>query len=147
MVRLVPFAEAMKTVLAGTHGDALVPSSRLRNERSEARRRTKRMPRARYLAVRQWGLRMLKPRTMLRIAVAGLAIDPLIGASTLAPNAPLLPEWPQFVLRPLIFVVRFSSVLRFTSDRGRPKWQELLRGLPPGIIVAFIVCSSSHGWS
>jgi hypothetical protein len=34
MVRLVPFAEAMKTVLAGAHGDALVPSSRLRNERS-----------------------------------------------------------------------------------------------------------------
>ncbi len=97
------------------------------------------MPPARYLAVRQSGLRMLKPRTMLRVAVAGLAIDLLIAASTLAPNAPLLPQWPQFVLFPLIFVVHFSSVLRFTSDRGRPKWRELRRGLPPGTIVAFIV--------
>jgi hypothetical protein len=64
---------------------------------------------ASYLALRQWGLRTLKPKTMLRIAVAGLAIDLLVAASTLAPDAPLLPQWPQFVLLPLICVVHFSS--------------------------------------
>jgi hypothetical protein len=104
------------------------------------------MPPSRYLAVRQRGLRTLKPKPMLRIAVAGLAMDLLIAASTLAPDAPLLPQWPQFVLFPLIFVVHFSSVLRFTLERGRPNWRELLRGLRPALSSRSSSCSSSPGW-
>jgi hypothetical protein len=76
---------------------------------------------------------------MFRISVAGVALDLLIAASTLAPGAPVVPQWPQFVLFPLIFVVHFSSVLRLTSDRGRLRWREFLAGLPPALILGFIV--------
>jgi hypothetical protein len=97
------------------------------------------MPPHGFDAVRHWGLRTLKPDTMLRLSVVGLALDLLIAASTLVPGAPLVPEWPQFVLFPFIFVVHFSSVLRLTCERGRFRWREFLAGLPPVLVVGFTV--------
>jgi hypothetical protein len=88
-------------------------------------------------AMRAWALRALKPETMLRVSVAGLMLDLLIAASTLAPGAPVVPQWPQFVLFPLIFIVQFSSVLRLTSAGGRPRWRDVVAGVPPVLVVAF----------
>lgn len=89
--------------------------------------------------MREWGLRNLKPEAMLRLSVAGLALELLIASSTLAPNAPVVPQWPQFLLFPLIFVVHFSSVLRLSSESGRPRWRELLAGVPPVAAAAFVI--------
>jgi hypothetical protein len=105
------------------------------------------MSRRRYDALRAWGLRTLKTETVLRISVVGMTIDLLIAASTLAPGAPLVPQWPQFVLFPLIFVVHFSSVLRLTPERrgwreslnGLSRGWELLKDLPPALVLGFIV--------
>lgn len=97
------------------------------------------MPTPRFVAVRRWGLRTFKRHTMLRLSGACLVIELLIAASTLAPDAPLLPQWPQFVLLPLVFVVHLSSVLRVTPETGRPRWRQFLTGLPPVVIVGFIL--------
>jgi hypothetical protein len=76
---------------------------------------------------------------MLRVSAACVTVELLIAASTLAPEAPLVPQWPQFLLFPLVFVIHFSSVLRLTTDRRRPRWRELLTGLPPALLLAFII--------
>jgi hypothetical protein len=68
-----------------------------------------------------------------------VALDLLIAASTLAAGAPLVPQWPQFVLFPFIFVVHFSSVLRLMSERGRFQWRGFLTGLPPVVVGGFVV--------
>jgi hypothetical protein len=100
-----------------------------------------------FLRIRAWGLRTFKQGTMFRLSVACVCIELLIAASTLAPDAPLLPQWPQFLLFPLIFVVHFSSVLRITPERGG--WRESLNGLvrgwafvrelPPLLVIGFVV--------
>lgn len=103
-------------------------------------------PRSRYKAhaetgvivVREWGLRILKPKAMLRLSVAGLALELLIASSTLAPNAPVVPQWPQFLLFPLIFVVHLSSVLRLNPERPL-RWRELLAGVPPVAAAALVI--------
>jgi hypothetical protein len=95
------------------------------------------MMRGSYDSLRARGLRTLKPETMLRLSSAGMTLDLLIAASTLAPSAPLVPQWPQFVLFPLIFVVHFSSVLRLAAADGRLRWRDLLAGVPPLISVGF----------
>lgn len=87
-----------------------------------------------YDELRAWGLGKLK-ETMLRISVLGMTLDLLIAASTLLPGAPVVPQWPQFVLFPFIFVVHFSSVLRLTPKRGRLRWRDLVAGVPPAIGV------------
>ena len=96
------------------------------------------MPTPGFGAVRRWALKTFKPQAMLRLSGACLAIALLIAASTLARDAPLLPQWPQFVLPPFVFVVHFSSVLRLTSETGRPRWREVVAGLPPVLVLAFI---------
>jgi hypothetical protein len=100
------------------------------------------MPTPWYAAVRKRGLRTLKPDTMFRLSAVCVVVELLIAASTLAPDAPLVPQWPQFVLFPVIFVVHFSSVLRLTPERGRLRWRQMLAGLtelPVALVVAFIV--------
>lgn len=62
--------------------------------------------------MRAWVRRKLPKETMFRLSVGGLGIDLLIAASTLAPGAPLVPQWPQFVLFPVAIVVQFSSMAR-----------------------------------
>jgi hypothetical protein len=92
----------------------------------------------RYDELRGWGLRTLKAETMLRVSVVCMTADLAIAASTLAPNAPLVPQWPQFVLFPLIFVVHFSSVLRLKPTPSRRlRWRDQVAGLPPWLGVAF----------
>jgi hypothetical protein len=84
---------------------------------------------------------------MFRLSVACVCVELLIAASTFAPAAPVLPQWPQFLLFPLIFVVHFSSVLRVRPERrGWPgALNGLLRGwafvkeLPPVLVIGFIV--------
>jgi hypothetical protein len=95
------------------------------------------MPSGRHDMLRVWGLRTLKPEMMLRLSLAGLALDLLIAASTLAPGAPLIPQWPQFVLFPPIFVVHFSSVLRLAPVAGRFRWRDLVAGPPPVVGLGF----------
>jgi hypothetical protein len=95
------------------------------------------MQRRRYDALRAWGLRTLTPETMLCVSVAGMTLDLLIAASTFAPGAPLVPQWPQFVLVPLIFVVHFSSVLRLARGGGRFRWRDLVAGVPPVLGLGF----------
>jgi hypothetical protein len=95
-----------------------------------------------FLRVREWGLRTFKQGTMLRLSVACVCVELLIAASTLAPDAPVLPQWPQFLLFPLIFVVHFSSVLRVTPERGLLRFRQLLdsiTGLPPALVIGFLV--------
>lgn len=96
----------------------------------------------RYDALRAWGLRTLSPEAMLRVSAAGMTLDLLIAATTLAPNAPLVPQWPQFTVFPVIFVVHFSSVLRLAPAGGRHRWRDLVAGVPPvlglGFGVAFV---------
>jgi hypothetical protein len=78
---------------------------------------------------------------MLRLSAACVCVELLIAASTLAPDAPVVPQWPQFLLFPLIFVVHFSSVLRVTPERGWLRFRQLLdglTGLPPGLVIAFV---------
>jgi hypothetical protein len=78
---------------------------------------------------------------MLRVSVAGMTLDLLIAATTLAPAAPLVPQWPQFVLFPLIFVVHFSSVLRLAPAGGRFRWRDLVAGVPPVLGLGFgVLC-------
>ena len=74
---------------------------------------------------------------MLRVSMAGMTLDLFIAATTLAPGAPLVPQWPQFVLFPLIFVVHFSSVLRLTPVGGRFRWRDLVAGVPPALGLGF----------
>jgi hypothetical protein len=79
---------------------------------------------------------------LLCVSVAGMTLDLLIAATTLAPDAPLLPQWPQFILFPLIFVVHFSSVLRLARGAGRFRWRDLVAGVPPvlglGLGILFV---------
>jgi hypothetical protein len=72
---------------------------------------------------------------MLTISVIGVTADLLIALSTLAPSAPLIPQWPQFVLLPFIFVVGFSSILRLTPVVGhdRLRWRDLVAGVPSAL--------------
>jgi len=93
----------------------------------------------RYESLRAWGLRTLKPGTMFRISVVGMTVVLLIAVSTLAPGAPVIPQWPEFVLFPFIFVVHFSSVLRLTPTRGRFRWRDQFVGIPPIFVAAFFV--------
>jgi hypothetical protein len=107
------------------------PASRLLVTQHACAADTEPMQSGRYDSLRAWGLRTLKPETMLRLSLAGMTLDLLIAASTLAPGAPLVPQWPQFVLFPLIFVVHFSSVLRLAPAGGRLRWRDLVAGLSP----------------
>jgi hypothetical protein len=92
------------------------------------------------VSLREWGLETLRPGMMLRLSVAGLAVELLIAARTLAPGAPLLPQWPQFLLVPLIFVIHFSSILRVqSSGRRRLRWRELAAEVPPVFVAAAVV--------
>jgi hypothetical protein len=71
-----------------------------------------------------------------------LAVDLLIAASTLAPGAPLLAQWPEFVLFPLAIIVNFSSVMylrRYSGRRGRVRWREFVEGLPRELVISFVV--------
>jgi hypothetical protein len=101
------------------------------------------MRNARY-QLRAWGL-ALRPGTMLRLSCVCLVAELLIAASTLAPGAPVVPQWPMFVLFPLVFVVHFSSVLRLAPEqRGRRlslsglRW-DVVRQLPPILVGGFII--------
>lgn len=76
---------------------------------------------------------------MLRVSVLGLVLELFIAASTLLPGAPAVPQWPQFVLFPFIFVVHFSSVLRLAPTGGRFRWRDQVVGVPPVLIIAFFV--------
>ncbi len=135
MPETVPFDDALWAVLAG----AVAERSRRGSSGSRPRSRYGVRAETRVLVVREWGLRNLKPEAMLRLSVAGLALELAIAASTLAPEAPVVPQWPQFLFFPLIFVVHFSSVLRLSSEGGRPRWRELLTGAPPVAVAAFVV--------
>src|SRR5580693_8313127 len=85
------------------------------------------------VSLREWGLETLRPGMMLRLSVAGLAVELLIAARTLAPGAPLLPQWPQFLLVPLIFVIHFSSILRAVVGPSSPSLARAGRRGPAGV--------------
>jgi energy-coupling factor transporter transmembrane protein EcfT len=72
---------------------------------------------------------------MFVISVTCMTIDLLIAASTLAPGAPVVPQWPQFALFPLIFVIGFSGII-FNARRGV---RTLFRGMPPAMTIGFVV--------
>lgn len=93
-----------------------------------------------YVSLREWGLETLRPGMMLRLSAVGLAVELLIAASTLAPGAPVLPQWPQFVLVPLIFVIHFSAILRVqASGRRRLRWREMVAEVPPVFVAAAVI--------
>jgi hypothetical protein len=92
----------------------------------------------RYEALSAWGLRTFKQQTMFRVSLAGLVLDLLIGASTFLPGAPVIPQWPEFVLFPFIFVVHFSSILRLNAVGKRPRFRDMVSGLPPLAIIGFV---------
>lgn len=75
---------------------------------------------------------------MFVMSVTCLTIDLLIAASTLAPGAPVVPQWPQFALFPLIFVVGFSGIL-FNARRDWTSVRTLFRDAPPAMTIAFVV--------
>jgi hypothetical protein len=94
-----------------------------------------------YIGLRAWGLRTFKQQTMLWLSLGCLVVDLLIAASTLAPGAPVVPQWPQFLLFPIALVVHFSSILRATPERGRLGWRQFLSflaGAPTALLTAFI---------
>ena len=75
---------------------------------------------------------------MFVISVTCMAIDLLIAASTLAPGAPVVPQWPQLALFPLIFVIGFSGII-FNARPGRTNVRTLFRGMPPAVTIGFVV--------
>lgn len=80
---------------------------------------------------------------IVRIAVFGLAVDLAIALSTLLPSAPVIPQWPQFLLFPLIFVIHFRTVS--VSVKRRLKPNDILRRVPRLVAGAFM-CLFLGAW-
>lgn len=62
------------------------------------------------------------------VAVSGLSGDLLIALTTVLPGAPLLPQWPQFVLFPFSFITTSAAVPALHARRVR--LTEVVNGLP-----------------
>jgi hypothetical protein len=75
------------------------------------------------------------PRRVVWIAaVVGLSADLIIALTTVLPDAPLLPQWPEFAVFPFLFVVHLRTVLVF---RGRKAgFREMFDPLPRPIYLA-----------
>jgi hypothetical protein len=75
----------------------------------------------------------------LRLSAFGLAAELAIALTTVLPNAPVVPQWPVFLLFPGIFVVHLRSVRVLSRRRGRRlNVRELLRGVPLVLRAAFV---------
>jgi hypothetical protein len=67
-------------------------------------------------------------RVVWCVAIFGLSCDLLIAVTTVLPGAPLLPQWPQFVLFPFMFVTIGATVLALQGRRTH--LMEIMNGLP-----------------
>jgi hypothetical protein len=62
------------------------------------------------------------------VAIFGLSGDLLIALTTVLPGAPLIPQWPQFVLFPFLFIAIGAAVLALQGQETSLK--EIVNGLP-----------------
>jgi hypothetical protein len=75
----------------------------------------------------------------LRLSVFSLTAELVIALTTTLPNAPVIPQWPVFVLFAGVFVVHLRSVIALGKQRGHKlNFRDLLRGLPVIVRVAFV---------
>ncbi len=76
---------------------------------------------------------------VFKLSAFGLAAELVIALTTVLPSAPVIPQWPVFVLFPGIFVVHLRSVTILSRRRGhRLELRDLLRGLPTVVRLAFV---------
>src|SRR5438128_245196 len=82
---------------------------------------------------------MMRPwpprRVAWTVAVVGLSLDLLIAFTTVLPNAPLLPQWPQFVVFLFAFVVHLRTVLLFADRRSH--FREFFDSIPRATRLAY----------
>jgi hypothetical protein len=65
-------------------------------------------------------------RVVWLVALFALGAELLIAFTTVLPGAPLVPQWPQFALFPLVFVVHFRTIFLL---RGRST-KEVFASIP-----------------
>jgi hypothetical protein len=77
-------------------------------------------------------------RRFLAVSAVALACELVIAASTALPGAPVLPLGLVFVLFPLVFVVHARTVWAGVHGGRRMKMSDILSGVPPVAIGAFV---------